>query len=300
MATNSRNSLINTLLSASGIGSVATAVLAVLSVAVAGTVRFGIGDIGPAVWKVVVISWVAFAGMVGGTWAGGRANETNPFGLVWGYGLASGAMIMSAAMFLVPQAIGLGAGAGNPRAGGIGLALGVVIGYSAHTVGHRLTHIEFPIDITAAQITVHALAAGAIIGLVYNSMPSLGLLLGLAIVSHKGPAGYAAARRLQRDGYDTAILLLPAAGVGLTAVPSALLPIPAQPVVNAVVFGFAAGIFLHVAMDFLPKCETGSEIDQVVSVEANAHALLDRLRTHAVGSTLVGGLAVVAAWIVVT
>jgi ZIP family zinc transporter len=288
------------LLSASGIGGVATAVLVVLSVAVAGTVRFGIGDIGPAVWKVVVISWVAFAGMVGGTWAGGRANETNPFGLVWGYGLASGAMIMSAAMFLVPQAIGLGAGADNPRAGGIGLALGVVIGYSAHTVGHRLTHIEFPIDITAAQITVHALAAGAIIGLVYNSMPSLGLLLGLAIVSHKGPAGYAAARRLQRDGYDTEILLLPAAGVGLTAIPSALLPVPAQPVVNAVVFGFAAGIFLHVAMDFLPTCETGSEIDQVVSVEANAHALLDRLRTHAVGSTLVGGLAVVATWIVVT
>jgi ZIP family zinc transporter len=298
--TNNRNNIIKKVASPAGIGGIATALLAVLSVVVAWSPRSEMLAAGAAVWKVVAISWVAFAAMALGAWVGGRADETEPFGLVWGYGLASGAMIMSATMFLVPQAIGLGTGVGNPRAGGIGLALGVVVGYSAHTVGHRLTHVEFPIDITAAQITVHALAAGAIIGLVYNSMPSLGLLLGLAIVSHKAPAGYAAARRLRRQQYDTSILLLPAAGVGLTAVPTALVPIPSQPVVNAVVFGFAAGIFLHVAMDFLPKCETGSEIDQVVSVETTSHALLDRLRTHAVGSTLLGSVAVVVAWIVVS
>ena len=299
MSANNGQNINNSVLSAAQLGSVATALLAVLSLAVVGAIRFSVADTEASTLKIIVISWVAFAAMVGGTWAGTRASETEPFGLVWGYGLASGAMIMSAAMFLVPQAIGLGSQAGTPRAGGIGLALGVVVGYSAHTVGHRLTHIDVPIDLTAAQITVHALAAGAIIGLVYNSMPSLGVLLGLAIVSHKAPAGYAAARRLRRQGYDTSILLLPAAGVGLTAVPTALLPIPSQPVINAIVFGFAAGIFLHVAMDFLPKCETGSEIDQVVSVEATSHALLDRLRTHAVASTFVGSVAVVVAWVVV-
>jgi ZIP family zinc transporter len=208
-------------------------------------------------------------------------------------------MVTSAAMFLLPQAIGIGSTAGAPQFGGIGVALGIVAGYSAHTVGHRLTHVDVSLDLTSAQIAAHALSAGAIIGLVYGSMPSLGLLLGLAIVSHKGPAGYAAVRRLRRAGKPASALLLPSAGVGLTAIPAALLPIPDTPAVSAVVFGFAAGVFLHVAMDFLPNCEAGSEIDQVCSLHEESHDLLDELRTHAVGSTALGAAAVVAAWLVV-
>ncbi|WP_089814606.1 ZIP family metal transporter [Halomicrobium zhouii] len=247
--------------------------------------------------KVLVIGWVAFVAMALGAWLGGRANETNPHRLVWGYGLASGAMITSAAMFLVPQAIGIGTTAGAPQLGGIGIAVGVVVGYSSHTIGHRLTHVDVSFDVSTAEIAAHALSAGLIIGLVYGSMPTLGLLLGLAIVSHKGPAGYAAARRLSRRGKSTTALLLPAAGVGITAIPTAVLPIPGAPAINAVVFGFAAGIFLHVAMDFLPNCEAGSEIDEVCSLHEHSHDLLDELRTHAVGSTALGALVVVGAWL---
>ncbi|MBX0323906.1 ZIP family metal transporter [Halomicroarcula sp. F13] len=249
--------------------------------------------------KVLVISWVAFVAMGLGAWLGARAAETNPHRLVWGYGLASGAMVTSATMFLVPQAMGLGTAAGTPRIGGIGIATGIVAGYGTHTVGHRLTHVDTAFDTTTAAIAAHALSAGLIIGLVYASMPTLGLLLGLAIVSHKGPAGYAAARRLNRDGKSATALLLPAAGVGLTAIPSALLPVPQTPVVNAVVFGFAAGIFLHVAMDFLPNCEAGSEIDEVCSLHEHSHDLLDELRTHAVGSTVAGAALVVLAWVAI-
>ncbi|MFC6974054.1 ZIP family metal transporter [Halomicroarcula sp. GCM10025709] len=247
--------------------------------------------------KVLVISWVAFAAMALGAWLSVRTERTNPHRLVWGYGLASGAMVTSAAMFLVPQAMGLGGQAGSPRLGGIGIALGLVVGYGSHTIGHRLTHVETSFDTTTAAIAAHALSAGLIIGLVYGSMPTLGLLLGLAIVSHKGPAGYAAARRLARNGKSVTALLLPAAGVGLTAIPSALLAVPQAPALNAVVFGFAAGIFLHVAMDFLPNCEAGSEIDEVCSLHEHSHDLLDELRTHAVGSTVVGSAVVVAAWL---
>jgi ZIP family zinc transporter len=248
--------------------------------------------------KVLVIGWVAFAAMALGAWLGARADETDPHRLVWGYGLASGAMITSAAMFLVPQAIGLGIEAGAPQLGGVGIAAGVVVGYSSHTIGHRLTHLDVSFDVSTAEITAHALSAGLIIGLVYGSMPTLGLLLGLAIVSHKGPAGYAAARRLSRQGKSATALLLPAAGVGITAIPTALLPIPPAPAINAVVFGFAAGIFLHVAMDFLPNCEAGSEIDEVCSLHEHSHDLLDELRTHAVASTALGAIVVVAAWAV--
>jgi ZIP family zinc transporter len=275
-------------LSVVGIGSVA-ALLVLSAVAVTG----GAG-------KVLVISWVAFAAMAVGAWLGARATQTNPYSLVWGYGLASGAMVTSAAMFLVPQAMGLGSAAGTPRLGGIGIAAGIVAGYGTHTVGHRLTHLDTSFDTTAAAISAHALSAGLIIGLVYASMPTLGLLLGLAIVSHKGPAGYAAARRLTRNGDSATALLLPAAGVGLTAIPVALLPVPRTPVASALVFGFAAGIFLHVALDFLPNCEAGSEIDEVCSLEEHSHDLLDTLRTHAVGSTVVGAAVVVVAWLAVS
>jgi ZIP family zinc transporter len=247
-------------------------------------------------WKVTVIAWVAFAAMAGFAPFGARAAGTNDaYRLVWGYGLAAGAMVTSAAVFLLPQAIGF-----DPRVGGFGVAAGLLVGYGVHTIGHRLTHLDTPFDDTAAQLSAHALSAGLIIGLVYATMPELGLLLGLAIVSHKGPAGYAAARRLRKADKPVTVLLLPAAGVGLTAIPAALVAPPAVPVIQGAIFGFAAGVFLHVAMDFLPRCEQGSEVGDVAALSEDAHALLDRLRTHAVLSTLLGGAAVFFAWIVVS
>jgi len=131
--------------------------------------------------------------------------------------------------------------------------------------------------VSTAEITAHALSAGLIIGLVYGSMPTLGLLLGLAIVSHKGPAGYAAARRLSRQGEVSDRPPPPAAGVGITAIPTALLPIPPAPAINAVVFGFAAGIFLHVAMDFLPQLRGRQRIDEVCSLHEHSHDLFRRV-----------------------
>jgi ZIP family zinc transporter len=246
-------------------------------------------------WKVLAVAWIAFGSMAGAAALGRRNRSTTAQRLVWGYGIASGAMITSAAVFLVPQAMGPA-----PRFGGFGIAGGILLGYSGHTTGHRLSHLELPMDRTVAELSAHALAAGTIIGLVYGSMPALGLLLGVAIVSHKAPAGYAAARRLARGNRAVAPVLLPAAGVGITAIPAALLPIPQQPIVHALVFGFASGVFLHVAMDFLPNCEVGGEIDQVAGVTEHSHELLDRLRVHAVASTILGSVAVFLAWVATT
>ncbi|MFC4447923.1 ZIP family metal transporter [Halorussus aquaticus] len=243
--------------------------------------------------KVLAIAWIAFAAMGGAAFVGERSGATTDAGrLVWGYGLASGAMITSAAVFIVPGAIGH-----HPKFGGFGIAFGVLVGFSAHTLGHRAMHADLPFDHTAVELTAHSLAAGSIIGLVYGNMTDLGLLLGLAIVSHKGPAGYAAADRLRRADKPVSVLLLPAAGVGLTAIPAALLTLPSSAPVNAVVFGFAAGIFLHIAMDFLPRCELGGEVYEVAQITDDAHELLDRLRAQAVVSTGLGAVAVFAAWL---
>ena len=243
-------------------------------------------------WKVLTIAWVAFASMALAIPLGvASEGSVDARRLVWGYGLASGAMLTSAAAFLVPQAIGL-----HPKFGGFGIAAGVVVGFGGHTLGHRLSHLDLPFDSTATQLSAHALSAGLIIGLVYGSMPGVGLLLGLAIVSHKGPAGYAAARRLVRSGRSPWVLLLPAAGVGIAAIPAAYVGLPSVATLNAAVFGFAAGIFLHVALDFLPRCEVGSEVSEVAGITEQDHDLLDRLRTHAVVSTTTGALVVFLAW----
>jgi ZIP family zinc transporter len=75
--------------------------------------------------------------------------------------------------------------------------------------------------------------------------------------------------------------------------------------VHALVFGIATGVFLHVALDFLPRCEIGGEVSEAAGLtegetgedEFDAqHHLLDRLRLHAVASALVGGLVVFVAW----
>jgi ZIP family zinc transporter len=283
MSTNTESSVVNSgAASVVGMGSVAGLLaLSLLAVQLGRT-------------KIVVIAWVAFVAMAGGALVGARTESRHATRLVWGYGLASGAMITSAAVFLVPQAINQAA-----TLGGFGIALGVLVGYNGHTIGHRLSHLDLPMNTTASALAAHALSAGVVIGVIYGAMPELGLLLGLAIVSHKGPAGYAAARRSRLAGDAVAPILLPAAGVGLTGIPMALVAVPLSASVNAVVFGFAAGVFLHVAMDFLPSCEVGGEIDDVAGVSEDSHSLLDRLRVHALASTSIGGVVVFLAWLAI-
>jgi len=244
--------------------------------------------------KLLGVAWVAFGAMAGAAVLGARASTDHPTGLVWGYGLASGAMVASSAAFLVPQAVGYAA-----KPGGFGIAAGILVGFGAHTIGHLVTHRDLPLDRTSAELAAHSLTAGSIIGVVYTAMPELGPLLGLAIVSHKGPAGYAAARRLVAQGRSPMMLLFPSAGVGIAALAVTIVSFPTGATFRAVLFGFAAGIFLHVAMDFLPECETGSEVHAAATRgrDDHDHAILDRLRLHAVASTALGGIAVAAAWL---
>jgi len=275
----------------------------------------GIGAVGGAVllaaaaglWKLLAISSVAFVAMAGGAWLGahpvgsnsGTADQAR--GLAWGYGLASGAMIASTGAFLIPSAVGHSA-----TIGGFGIAAGVLLGFVMHVAQHQLAHLPLPGDVSTLELTAHSLAAGLVIGAVYATMPALDLALGLAIVSHKAPAGYAAAHRLVRSGRDPSVLLVPAAAVAVAAVPVGLLSPPSTPGTHALVFGIATGILLHVAFDFLPQCELGGEIAEAAGLTRDGkapdghfdeqHHLLDHLRLHAVSSAVLGGGLVFVAW----
>jgi ZIP family zinc transporter len=245
-------------------------------------------------WKLLAISWFAFGAMAIGAPLGARSAATrHPLEPVWGYGLASGAMVTSAALFLVPQALDQ-----HSQFGSLGIAGGFLAGYVGHTLGHRLTHLELPIDHTAAELTVHAISAGAIIGAIYTAMPSLTSILGIILVSHKAPAGYAGARRLVDQGRSVVALLLPAAAVGIIALPVGIVGFSPSTAVRGLLFGVAAGVFLHVAVDLLPECTTGSETCPAdADIDGDFHHVQDRLRTHAAISAVVGGTAVVLAWL---
>jgi ZIP family zinc transporter len=244
--------------------------------------------------KLLWIGWIAFVSMGVAAWIGARVPRERARTLVWGYGLASGAMVTSAAVFLLPQAISQ-----SKSFGGFGIALGLLVGYSAHALGHRLSHANLPGDRAILELSAHAISAGLIIGVIYGNVPDLGLLLGLSIVSHKGPAGYAAANRYVARGGDWRAVLIPAAGVGVAGLAASYLALPTDAAVRGVVFGFATGVFVHVATDFLPRCELGSEIHEALAVEGDAHELLDRLRTHAVAATSLGAVFVFLAWLAV-
>src|SRR6056297_1411187 len=110
---------------------------------------YGVG----VTWKLIAVSWVAFAAMAIGAPLGARTAQTaRPVETVWGYGLASGAMVTSAALFLIPQALGQ-----HGQFGSLGIATGFLGGYVGHTIGHRFAHLDLPVDRTTTELTVHAL-----------------------------------------------------------------------------------------------------------------------------------------------
>lgn len=248
-----------------------------------------------AKWKVLIISWIAFAAMsVVIPWGKKAAQNKRLTHLIAGYGLASGAMITSAAIFLIPEAIHY-----NAIYGGLGIAVGIFLGFAIHTLNHGLSHTSLSTDSVIIELTTHSLMDGIIIGLVYAAMPTLGLLLGIAIVSHKAPAGYAAARRLAMRGRPPVLVLIPAAAIGFTALPLSLLTVPEYAILNAIVFGIATGVFFHVAMDFLPECEVGGTIHRQSQLDSQEHHTLDKYRNRAVFYTFAGGLIVFLLWSVI-
>jgi ZIP family zinc transporter len=165
--------------------------------------------------------------------------------------MSSGAMITSTTLFLVPAAIGH-----DGPLGGIGIAAGLIGGFAVHMLHVPAVWKRIAVAPVVWELSLHSMGAGVVSGAVYAAMPSLGPLLGLAIVSHKGPAGYAAARRLRRHRQSPLVLLLPAAALGGAAIPVAMAAFPTGDIVHAFLFfGGATGLFLHVALDFLPHCD---------------------------------------------
>jgi ZIP family zinc transporter len=241
--------------------------------------------------KLVGIVLFAFLAMVAGVALQRYGQFTTPVRKLWAYGLASGAMLASAAALLAPKAIGQ-----HPKYGGFAIAFGYLLGYAGHELGHLFTHRDLPVNATVSELTLHAAMAGSIMGVVYGTLPSLTPLFGYGIVAHKLPAGFGGAEALDRDGLPVWVMALPAAAVGLAAVPLSLATPDLGPIVKAVFYGVSTGVFAHVALDMIPECTGGGSGHGHGhgTVACDPHA--DRNRHHAVASTVAGAGILFVAW----
>lgn len=241
-------------------------------------------------YKILFISWVSLLSM-GLPMFSTRTFSGNPTGLVWAYGVSSGAMILSAVIFMFPQVSG--------QIGLVGLGLGVVLGYAIHTIGHNTSH-WFEKLLSGKQelvsLTLHTVFAGIALGLIYAQSPEVSVVLGIAIISHKFPAGFSVVRRLNSNW----LILYPAVIFGVICLSSFFVVPVLTGDASSFIFGIAAGVFIHMAMDFLPECDRG-EIYEVVETSEESveeHKILDRLRYHALVSVIVGAVIVVGLWFV--
>lgn len=204
--------------------------------------------------KLVGISVMAWLAMVLGVCAARSVPRVARWA-AWADGMAAGAMVASACVFLLPMAMGAA-----PDRGALGVAGGVLIGSLLHVWARNRRLDGHAADASLTAIILHAVGAGVVIGLIYARMPSLGLLLGVAIVSHKLPAGYALARRRAQGGLAWHPVLWPACAVGLVCIPVGLWVAPGSAADNAALFGFATGVFMYVGLDFSRPQEAGQPL----------------------------------------
>jgi ZIP family zinc transporter len=239
--------------------------------------------------KLVGIVSVGFLAMAAGVVIQQYGQLTTQTQQVWAYGLASGAMLASAAALLAPKAIGQ-----HPQYGGFAIAVGYLLGYATHELGHLVGHHDLPINATVSELTLHALLAGSIMGVVYGTLPGLTPLFGYGVVAHKLPAGFGGAETLDRDDLPRVVMALPAAAVGIAAIPLSIATPALGPITKAVFYGISTGVFAHVALDMIPECSGGGSGHSHGSATCGPNA--DRQRINAVTSTVAGTGVIFLIW----
>lgn len=246
--------------------------------------------------KLLGIVLFAFVAMMLGVLINQVGDFASPGRQVWANGLASGAMLASAAALIAPKAILL-----HPEFGGFAIAFGYLLGYAAHELGHLVTHYDLPINAATGELILHAVTAGSIMGVVYGTLPSLTPLFGYGIVAHKFPAGFTGSEAIERSGLPVSVMVLPAAAVAIVAIPLSIVTPDLSPAVEAVFFGISAGVFAHVGIDMLPECShVGSHADSTSHDAVQCAPDTDRLRQHAVASAFLGAGTIVLLWLVLS
>ncbi len=240
--------------------------------------------------KVAAIAWTAFLTMSAGAILSNREMKSRT-SIIWAYGLSGGAALASILYFVLPQSLRL-----STEFGVTGVIAGFLSGLILHVATHEIEHEAGEALTDLVSVTAHAAAAGLIIGQIYSDLPGVSIVLGVSIVSHKLPAGYIISDKVDASAQRAMqFILLPASILGAMALLVFNLSISMPVNLQALFFGFSAGIFLHVALDFIPEPEPESHLRKLLSDDEDPlHDKLDDIQFHCVASTVLGA-AVVAA-----
>jgi|APHM01.1.fsa_nt_gi hypothetical protein len=234
--------------------------------------------------KVVTVAWTAFFAMMMGTFFSFRELKSRK-SVIWAYGLSGGAAFASILYFVLPKSLQL-----STNFGVTGVLAGFLSGLTLHVITHELEHEAGEALTNLVSVTAHAAAAGFIIGQIYSDLPTISIVLGISIVSHKLPAGFIISDKFGK-GLKQAMkfIALPASILGAMALIVYNLSISMPVDLQALFFGFSAGIFLHVALDFIPEPEPESHLRKLLSEEEDPlHEKMDEVKFHCIASTVIG------------
>ncbi|MFB6175529.1 MAG: hypothetical protein ABEJ87_06200 [Candidatus Nanohalobium sp.] len=238
--------------------------------------------------KVVAVAWTAFFAMTVGT-ALSFYHLKSTKSVIWAYGLSGGAALASVMFFILPKSLQM-----SKNFGITGVLTGFLSGLVLHAVTHEIEHGAGEALSDLLSITAHAAAAGLIIGRIYSDLPGVSIILGVSIVSHKLPAGYIISDKLEGSMAKVMqFILLPATVLGSMALLVFNLSLKMPVNIQALFFGFSAGIFLHLALDFIPEPEPESHLRKLLSEEEDPlHHKIDDIKFHCVASTVLGAAVV--------
>lgn len=252
--------------------------------------------------NLVIVSGFGFISMIIGYWISKRIPGITLFQKSVSFGIGSGIMLMSAFLIIVPKAVGFNSSY-IASVGGSGIALGFISGYVMHELGHIYSHIESRFDIlhsiSVLEITLHSVLAGALLGVTYSNIPTLGLLFGFGILFHKLPAGLMLGLSESNEN-SYLFILLPATAVGFAGLGTALVfPTTVAPLHRAFIIGLSAGFFIHVSVDMIPECVGGGENSE----HTHSHGTIvcstdtDKYRFISAISVATGSIVLGAIWV---
>jgi ZIP family zinc transporter len=155
-------------------------------------------------------------------------------------GAAAGAMVYTALGLMTPDVVAEHAG--------FGIA-GLLAGFGVAVVLFRASPSSGGGQTTLSALTLHSLFDGILLGTAYIWLPSAGIGVGVALLAHKAPTGYALARRLCLAERSTILTLLPALATGIAAVMVAIISPLYLPA--GILAGAATGLLLFVALIFM-------------------------------------------------
>lgn len=202
-------------------------------------------------------------------------------------GISSGMMLSSAFLIVAPKSM-----ESTPEIGGIGIVLGILLGYIGHEFAHYISHKDsihsLLYKMKVVELSGHAALAGSLMGVAYSTIPNLSLVFGFGIVAHKLPAGMVMTIESEES---PELMLYPASMVGVVGILAAIFSVAIPQSTHPLIYGISTGLFAHIGLDMLPDCSAGG-----TPSHGTISCKTDVIRIYSAVSVTVGVAIIIGLW----